>query len=254
MMTRRWFLKLVSALSPLFGVKAEVEAECPFKGEINIKPEDLRMSTPAEPEVNELLARCRVPGTLMAAVLNAGCIWQSVSRKSEVTGDTLEEFFPVDKEGTSWRAVGTPLPKLDTAEKVEIASLGIGDPVRYAGVDLFGVFNHPNATVMKQATQDYDSVFAQTVAMMSELSSKKFYGPYVLVHSGRWPQDLKNAIMNLESITEVITDTKHSIGARFALIQLTPDVIQMIVCRDRIVPRIRSDMFGNCGIVIGEQL
>lgn len=72
-MTRRWFLKLVSALAPLFGVKAETGAESVKQTYTGVQR---KWEIAAPPPMSELEARCRVPGTLTAAVLNEGCVYR----------------------------------------------------------------------------------------------------------------------------------------------------------------------------------
>jgi hypothetical protein len=254
MMTRRWFLKLLSALAPLFGIKAEeVEADQTCCGKQVVD------KTPVEPEVNELLARCRVPGTLTAAVLNAGHI-VSVSSNVSMKGEFEHINEPRDGKvwttdnGVTYTLHALPLPKLNTVEKVEAATLGIdkdySDPHQ-----VWGVFNHPNA--MKCSIKITDSLWINVMKMREMAIAKKFYGSFALVHPDEWNRDEQSiqqvkSAMNVEGI-QCCVGIKSRAPFDLALVQLTPDVIQMIVCHDRIVPRIRSDMHGNCGIVIAEE-
>ena len=144
MMTRRWFLKLVSTLAPLFGVKAEVEAEQSIKQ--TYTGVDRRWKIVAPPPMTKLERQCRVPGTLTAAVLNAGCVCDMTDAPMARTSlEYVEEAeYQRMKESSMFTLKSMPLPKLDTVGLVEAATLGIiGDPI--PGKGIYGVFNHPNA-------------------------------------------------------------------------------------------------------------
>lgn len=256
-MTRRWFLKLLTAIASWFGVKVKVEAE-PIKRTCTGVERKWEIAAPSavEPEVNELLARCRVPGTLTAAVLNAGHIVRVPSSvgmggEFESINEPRDGKVWTTDNGVTYTLHALPLPKLDTAEKVEAATLGIGDPCK----GLYGVFNHPNA--MRHKITSDERLVCHVLKMRHLLLEKRFCGPFAFVYPEKWNWNGEYSsverVMKAEGISCVVPVKALNGTNKIALVQLTPDVIQMIVCHDRIVPRIRSNMFGNCGIVIAEE-
>lgn len=246
-MTRRWFLKLVSMLAPLFGVKPSVEAEQPVEPQFDAEGLERwrQQAKRVEPQRSELEARCRMPGTLTAALLEADNVRRYEGR---ITRDGVDLYTP-NADGVTCQLHRLPLPaRLNNPAVIERAMLGFDEEV-------LGVFNFPHRWVM--LFHDNESVLERVLSMRQDMLEHKFYGPFAFLHPANWEWH-RQRFHDVERVKQVTT-VQCCIGVeqlngtdKIALVQLTPDVIQLVVCPDRIVPRIRCDFYGNCGICVGE--
>jgi hypothetical protein len=205
--------------------------------------------------------------------------------------------IPLDTAGikSSTRAVNENIEDaaLNGAQTVD------GQELKIAGYNAPGLLNAPNAetqvlTAAAWSTAPVGStVFAQIQAMIAKLVANKKFGPYRLYTSTSVSAALDtdyNAVNNAQGLTirnrllmlqglEGIRsadlmpdgDAATHVGAKVALVQMTNDVIDMVVGQEPtvipwtsadgftfhnlvmaiMIPRVRSDYNGDSGICIG---
>ena len=149
---------------------------------------------------------------------------------------------------------------IDTPEKVEAATLREIFSIPRSSVFRFDESkeplgdNHPHMRVLNEV-----------LWLNKVLYKLHFFGPYLLLLSielvqyCKEPEKLTKSCQGITGIQDVIIpDLKFAVkggsytnGAlAIALVQVTPDVIRMLVGNNFIQPQIRSDFFGSYGIAI----
>jgi len=204
--------------------------------------------------------------------------------------------------------VGTPLDTSIVAsctravnEAIEDAAINgattlDGQDLKVAGYGAPGLLNAPNANTQTLTAAAWTTVpvgatvFSETMAMIAKLQADKKYGPYRLYVStaignaldADWATTnsqgltIRQRLLQIESlqairVADLITPTATTTGAKVALVQMTSDVIDMVVGQEPtvipwtsldgftihnlvmaiMIPRVRSDYDGNSGICIG---
>lgn len=199
---------------------------------------------------------------------------------------------------TTGRQAGTPI---DTSmgeavarrvsEEVEKLTLGVStvaDQFTYASGTLYGISDFPqNGTQTLTAPTASGWTPATTLQEVLEMKQTAFtarhYGPFALYVSTAWDQylerdyssnysgeTLRTRLQKVDGIA-IVQDVDFLSGYVMALVQLTSDVIRMVVGMEIVtvqwdsngglkknfkvmcimVPQIRSDYNGRCGIVYG---
>lgn len=175
-------------------------------------------------------------------------------------------------------------------EAVEQTTLGMRDS-QFGEVSLYGIFNHPKTTkhridfdepMFKDFNRGRQSQLRVdvTVDHMIELSvANKFYGPWALVHGWEYDALLDNDYNGDQTLRQYISRegrlygrVEHVIRAdfikdyRLALVQMTSDVIRVVVAIDPtliqwegelriiciVVPQVRADHKDHVGIVVAQ--
>ena len=174
-----------------------------------------------------------------------------------------------------------------------------GQALTVAGYTAPGILNAPNANTQSLTAAAWtttpvgSTVFAETMAMITKLQGDKKFGPYVMYvgtqigntldtdyNSGTSnPITIRQRLLQIESlqairVADLITSgngATPSIGNKVALVQMTSDVVDIVVGQAPtvipwtsldgfmihnlvmaiMIPRVRSDYDGNSGICIG---
>lgn len=210
--------------------------------------------------MTKLEQECLDRGELAAALLRAGCKLDTTGmpkiKKQLVTEAELKKSEEDGKP--SFQLESFPLLSILTADHVEEALLGLLKPFDYnkghCKGTFHGIFNHPHALKIGPPP-DVSGLVDMVLAMCQLLRNHTFLEPWVFIH----PRHVKGEpldegtltrICQIEGVAGCVCSPKLDESGRMALVQITTDVIQLIVCEDRIVPRIRSDSSGNLGIVV----
>lgn len=234
-----------------------------------------------------------------------------------VTPNRLPIYLTTDKFEIDIRTLktsqrmGTPLDTAMVKQKVRSVNEAIEDAVingattldgqslAVAGYSAPGLLNAPNANTKNLTAAAWTTtpvaatIFAETMAMITQLQADKKFGPYRMyvgsqisnVLDGDYSTATNNvttirqrllAIDGLESIkvADLLSNgngATPSIGNKVILMQMTSDVVDMVVGQPPtvipwtsldgfwihnlvmaiMIPRVRSDADGNSGIVIG---
>lgn len=174
-----------------------------------------------------------------------------------------------------------------------------GQDLQVAGYKAPGILNAPNAETQALAAADWDTVpngpniLADVLAMKAKLVANKKFGPYHLYVNSTGANALdadysttaptlgtvRDRLLKIEGITAIRTadlmssgdGASPTIGAKVALVQMTSDVIDVVVGQAPtvipwtsldgfwfhnlvmaiMIPRVRSDSASNSGICIG---
>jgi hypothetical protein len=209
------------------------------------------------------------------------------------------------------RRVGTPLDTAlvkyctrSVNEAIEDAAINgattlDGQALKVAGYSAPGLLNAPNAETQALTAAAWSTapvgatVYAQTQLMLAKLRANKKYGPYRMyvgtevaaaldadydTTSGSRGLTIRERLLKLEGLQAIRTAdlitgghaTTH-VGAKVAIVQMTSDVIDMVVGQAPtvipwtsldgftihnlvmaiMIPRVRSDYDGNSGVCIG---
>ena len=176
------------------------------------------------------------------------------------------------------------------SEKVEELIINGSSSFAYADATLYGLLDHTDKNSVSCTTHWDDAadssgggeeILNDAMSMITALHDAHFFGPYALLVPTKWGvalhKDFKAnsdrsiyerlmAIPTLESIVTVDVMTAD----RAVMFQLTPDVIQLVVGQEPMtveweeqggfvhkfkvialmVPRIKSDDDGNCGVAV----
>jgi hypothetical protein len=169
------------------------------------------------------------------------------------------------------------------AEKIEQELLTGTSALTYGGGTIYGYTNHPNrATGSLTAAWSSDSArdpVNDVNAMKQELIDKKMYGPYGLYsptayetaldedYTTNYPITLRERIMKLDGL-EFLHIADHLTAGSVLLVQLDVETVRIVVGQQPtpiewssgdkmtmnfavlaiLVPQIRADSDGNCGI------
>jgi uncharacterized linocin/CFP29 family protein len=172
------------------------------------------------------------------------------------------------------------------AEQAEAMLLGTASTYSYGGGNIYGYTNFPDR-ITKSLTAPTSANHATTVAevldMMKQLQDANYYGPYTLYYSPAWTVAMNEDFVTakgdntLKQRLEAIDNIKmckqadYLTGTTLILKQDTADVARMVVGLDVttvqweshggmqlnfkvmtiLVPQLRSDFYGNCGIAHG---
>lgn len=174
------------------------------------------------------------------------------------------------------------------AEEAEKLLLGISGTYEFGGGTIYGYTNYPsrNTHVLTNPTAagwTPGTLLAEVLAMKQKSMTDMFYGPWVLYNSPAWDEYLDNDYSDAKGdntlrerlrLVEGINDIRtldYLTGYQLILVQLTSDVVREVVGMDittvqwethggmlqhfkvmaMLVPQLRADMSGNCGIVHG---
>lgn len=184
--------------------------------------------------------------TLTAVLLRtAGCRLELAKAPSGEMELVREDRLPAS-DGPTFQLVGLPLPKLDSPDKVERALLGVDEPIVTEAGKVLGLFNNPSRLRCK--VDRMDSLAVNVVRMIRWAVDNKWWGPFALVHSPRVEEEDIRQVKAVEGIATTVSSPLLATG-RMGLVQLTPDVVRLVVMADRIVPQVRADFRGNVGFV-----
>lgn len=175
------------------------------------------------------------------------------------------------------------------AEAAEALALGTSGTVAYAGSTVYGLTNFPQRQTKTLTNPATDGTWtpAKTVkevlAMKQQAQSKNQYGPFVLYVSTSWDQyldddyssakgdnTLRERLKKIDGIQDV-RSLDYLTGYQMILVQQTTDTIREVVGMDIttvqweshgglqlnfkvmaiLVPQIRADINGQCGVVHG---
>jgi len=175
------------------------------------------------------------------------------------------------------------------AEEAEKLLLGESDSYTYGGGSVYGYKNFPSRltkTLTAPTTSNQATTVAEILAMRTQSTNNKYYGPWILYYSPAWSeymdgdysisggnnpsQTLRDRIARIEGITAV-KQSDYLTGTTLILVQQTSDVARIVMGMDIttlqweshggmqlnykvmgiIVPQLRADFNGNCGIVHG---
>lgn len=170
-------------------------------------------------------------------------------------------------------------------EEVEKFTVGLST-FSYGGYTIYGFTNFPQRmthTITAPTSTNHGTTIAEILAMRKKLTEKQFNGPYRLYMSLNWDNYLdedfstvkgtntfRERILAIDGIQSVKT-TPWLTGNTILMVQMTPDVAQAVIGVDVttiqwpskggmlvnfkvmavMVPLIRADINGICGIVHG---
>lgn len=175
------------------------------------------------------------------------------------------------------------------AEEVEKLALGVASTYAFGGGTIYGLVNYPNTITTETVQDPTDSLWTPEVlvsdvlAMRQAANDKYFYGPYMLYMGSDWNQYLDEDYKALSTLTlrqrlgqiDGISDVRTldfltgSYKNAVLLVQMTPDVIRMVVGMELttvqwesnggmlqnfkvmciMVPQLRADINSSTGIV-----
>lgn len=174
------------------------------------------------------------------------------------------------------------------AEQIEQLTIGTLAAYAFAGGTIYGLINHPSINT-KDVTDPTETLWTpatlvnEVLAMKLQSQQDYHYGPWMLYTSPSWDvyldddystakgdNTLRERLKKIEGIQDIRT-LDYLTGYKIILVQMTSDVIRMIVGMEIttlqweskggmqlnykvmgiLVPQIRADFNGNCGIVYG---
>lgn len=173
------------------------------------------------------------------------------------------------------------------AEEAEKLLLGESSSYAYGGGTLYGYKNFPDRltkTLTAPSSSNHQTTVNEVLAMREQSVDNGYYGPWDLYYSPAWygymdedytttvnqPWTLRDRLARIEGISS-IKAADYLTGTTLLLVQKSSDVARMVVGMDIttvqweshggmqlnfkvmaiLVPQLRSDYFGNCGIVHG---
>lgn len=177
---------------------------------------------------------------------------------------------------------------ISVAEELEQLTLGTLPTYTYGGGTVYGLVNFPGRTTV-QLTNPADTswtghtLVSEVLGMRQDSMNRKRYGPWVLYVSPAWAgvldadysalkgeNTVRQRILAVEGITE-IRQLDYLTGLQFVLVQMTSQNIRMVIGLELttiqwdtiggmrqnfkvmalMVPQLRVDGDGNCGIIHG---
>jgi len=173
------------------------------------------------------------------------------------------------------------------AEEIEKLTLGVGAEFSFGGGQVYGLTNFPHRltkTLTAINPASYHTVVADVLDMRKKSTDKGHYGPWVLYYSPAWyghmdadydaanrnGPTLRDRLAKIEGIT-MVKSADYLTGTTLMLVQLTTDVVRMIMGMDIVtvqwesqggmklnfkvmtiqVPQLRHDYYNQTGIVHG---
>jgi len=172
------------------------------------------------------------------------------------------------------------------AEEAEKLTLGVSTGINYGGGQVYGFTNFPSRltkTITTPTSSNHATTVSEVLAMIKQAMDAGYYGPYDLWYSPAWhgfmnedystakgDNTLRERLLKIENI-EGVLPADYLTGTTLVLVQRTPDVARMVVGMDIttvqwetqggmmlnfkvmaiLVPQMRADFSGNCGIVHG---
>lgn len=173
------------------------------------------------------------------------------------------------------------------AEQVEKFAIGNGGTFAFGGGNVYGLTNFPSVNTVSLTSPlavgwTGETLLGQILSMRQAAYTDHFYGPYMLYNSPSWDQyldddfkaasdvTLRERILKLAGIQGMST-LDYLTGYSIVLVQMTSDVARLAVGMDVttlqweekggllvcfkvmciIVPQVRADYSGHCGIVHG---
>lgn len=170
------------------------------------------------------------------------------------------------------------------ADEVEKLTLGESSSYSYGGGSVYGYKNFPQrltGSLTAPTASNHNTTVLEVLAMRQQAVAKKYYGPYTLYYSPDWyavmdedyseakgDNTLKDRLMKITGINEV-KGADYLTGNEMILVQQTSDVARLVMGMDIttvqwsshggmqlnykvmtiMVPQLRSDFYGNTGIV-----
>lgn len=172
------------------------------------------------------------------------------------------------------------------AEEVEKLALGVASTYTFAGASVYGLINHPNVITTESITNPTSSgwtpeiMLDEVLAMRQAAEDAYHYGPYMLYLGSSWNRyldddykaqsdiTLRQRLAQIDGIQGVRT-LDYLTDYKVVLVQMTSDVVRMVVGMEIttvqwetnggmlqhfkvmciMVPQIRADINGKCGIV-----
>lgn len=205
-----------------------------------------------------------------------------------------KDFYFNARQVATSRNMGSPidtsmaeLAARRVAEEAEKLAVGVSSSFTYGGGTVYGLINSPNAISTVDLTAPTESGWTPKVAVSEVLEMRQacedalHYGPWQLYTSPAWDKyldedysdakgdnTLRQRLLMISGIRDVKT-LYHLTGFRFVLVQMTSDVIRMVLGMDIttlqwetlggmrlnfkvmaiMVPQIRADFNSNSGIV-----
>lgn len=172
------------------------------------------------------------------------------------------------------------------AEMAEELAVGSVDYGNFAGGHIYGILNYPDRLTKELTTPGSTgwtgaTLIHEIIEAKAQLRTAKYYGPYLLLTSPgfddfldedyssvKGTNTLRQRIGEISGIDSIVT-IDYFTGLQMVLLQLTPAVIREVVGMDittlqwelhggmeirfkvmaMLTPQIRSDIYGNTGIV-----
>jgi hypothetical protein len=160
--------------------------------------------------------------------------------------------------------------------EIERLTLGVDEPFRMPNCDaaVYGLCNFPPA---RRATVRPEHLVEDVTAALKVAWEEKFYGPWAFVHGESFglTEHMRQQLLGIGFDTEdgkykpIVEDgivcSPQMRGLSSVLVQLTPDVVRIVVGHELvtysnltefmaacvIVPQIRADYYGRCGVIVG---
>jgi hypothetical protein len=191
--------------------------------------------------------------------------------------------------GASIDTTAAELAARRVSEEIEKLTLGTGSSFTYGGGTVYGLTNFPNR-ITKTLTNPTNSGWTPAVTVREVLEMRQasenaaHYGPWMLYNSPAWDQyfdddyssakgdnTLRQRLQAISGIRGVQTADYLGSGFKLLLVQMTSDVIRMVIGMDVttvqwetmggmrlhfkvmaiMVPQLRADYNSNTGIVHG---
>lgn len=175
------------------------------------------------------------------------------------------------------------------AVEAEKLALGVAASYSYGGGSVYGVLNHPsrNTQILTAPTDPAwtgNTILTELLSMIQKAENDGFYGPYMVFASSAWGEFLENdysAAVPGTSVSDRLLRNRRIQGIEYldylgtgftlVLIDMRPTVIREVVGMEIqtiqwqtpdgmaleykvmciLVPQVRADPAGNCGIVHG---
>jgi len=170
------------------------------------------------------------------------------------------------------------------AEEAEKLTLGESSSYQYGGGTVYGYKNFPDrltGSLTAPTPSNHPTTVSEVLAMIAQAVANNYFGPYVLYYSPDWygsmdedysqskgDNTLKDRLMKISQIQDV-RSADFLTGNELILVQRTSDVARIVIGMDIttvqweshggmqlnykvmaiIVPQLRSDFYGNTGIV-----
>lgn len=168
------------------------------------------------------------------------------------------------------------------AKAIDLSLLGLCDPEIVDKVEIYGLGNCNGrfiSTMPKRKPAQAWNIVGYRAAIthaINNLCQKKFYGPFAFIypHDGKISKALAEELCAAEylidgmedgrkSLLAIPTEYRHAPTNRLFLVQMTVDVLRFVVGQEPcliqtnegnfqlvscIIPQIRCDYWGNCGI------
>ncbi len=187
----------------------------------------------------EIVERCKAAGGITSWLLEQGLTWGQLPRHE------IPEYATLTGEETISPVTGLPIPVFQI-QSLDLPA-GLNNPDAIEDEVVKSIFEHPAAVRMDLVpVGKIHRLLPVVLRMRQRLYEKKFYGPYVLILPP-WESGGVDRLKKVTGVQDVLVSEK---AKEMALVQVTLDVIRLIVCEDQIVPQVRMHRCGNIGIAV----